>query len=74
MTINKMKEGQYCRIKNLAGDTRFISRITSVGLTLGAEVEVIQNRGKYPMLVYTRDSMIAINQKEAANISVEVMA
>lgn len=74
MSIEQMEEGKVCRIKGLKGDTRFISRITSVGLTLGAEVEIMRNKGKYPLLVYTRDSMLAINRKEAANILVEVTA
>jgi len=57
--LTQVKEGQSCRIKSLSGDKRFISRVTSVGLTLGCVVEMIQNKGKYPLLVYTRDSTVA---------------
>lgn len=72
LTLTQVKEGQSCRIKSLSGDKRFISRITSVGLTLGCVVEMMQNKGKYPLLIYTRDSMLAINKKEAGNVFVEV--
>lgn len=73
MSIAQAREGETCKIVHLEGDHRFISRITSVGLTPGAKVEVVRNKGKYPLLVFARDSMLAINRKEAKNIVVEVM-
>ena len=72
IALTQAKEGQRCRIKSLNGNKRFISRITSVGLILDSVLEMIQNKGKYPLLIYTRDSMLAVNQKEAENIIVEV--
>ena len=74
MSISQTKEGQVCRIKDLNGDNRFLSRITSAGLTLGSRVETIPNKGKYPLLVFARDTMLAISRKEAGNIFVEVIA
>jgi len=37
-------------------------------------VETIPNKGKYPLLVFARDTMLAISRKEAGNIFVEVIA
>jgi|GEM_PF-1404396 len=51
MSISQTKEGQVCRIKDLNGDNRFLCRITSAGLTPGSRVEIIPNKGKYPLLV-----------------------
>ena len=65
-------EGERGVLSKIAGDKRFLSRITSVGLTVGTEVEVIQNQGRYPILLHARDSVLAINRQEAANISMEV--
>lgn len=70
--LTQVHGGQSCRIISIKGDKRFISRITSVGLTPGSEVEMMQNEGRHPLLVYARDSMLAVNKKEAENILVEV--
>lgn len=65
-------EGRQYIVKGLSGDNRFLSRITSVGLTVGGVLRVVRNAKRMPILVYTRDTMLAIDKKEAANIQVEV--
>ena len=54
------------------GDARFIIRITSIGLTTGAMLKVLRNVKRLPLLIYSRDTMLAINKREADNIHVEV--
>ncbi|MDD4843259.1 MAG: FeoA family protein [Anaerotignum sp.] len=71
--LSEVKRGETGRIASLKGDTRFLSRITSIGLTLGSEVEVIQNQKKQPVLVYGRDTMIAVNRNECEKIMLEVL-
>ena len=58
-------------ITTVSGDQRFISRITSIGLTPGCNVTVIKNEKNRPLLVYSRDTMIALNKKECENIKVQ---
>lgn len=70
--LTQVPEGKTYRVADLLGDMRFLSRITSVGLTPGAELTVVQNREKIPILLYTRDSMLAVSRREAENIRVEV--
>jgi len=72
--LHDMMPGQAGKITGVQGDTRFISRVTSVGLTLGSRVEMLRNERKYPLLIYSRDSVIALNRQESGNILVEVMA
>jgi ferrous iron transport protein A len=72
MTLAQTSENLVYTVKKVDGDTRFISRITSVGITNGGTVKVIRNTPKMPLLVYSRDTMLAINKKEAGNIQVEV--
>lgn len=72
MTLAQTSENLVYTVKKVDGDTRFISRITSVGITNGGTVKVIRNAPKMPLLVYSRDTMLAINKKEAENIQVEV--
>jgi ferrous iron transport protein A len=73
MTLAKAKAGQFCVIREISGNTRFLSRITSAGLSPGTSVEILQNGGNYPVLVFARDTMLAVNSKEAQQINVEVI-
>ena len=66
--LEKEKSGVIAAIK---GDTRFVSRVTSIGLTPGCEVKIIKNEKRRPLLVFSRDTMIALNRKECENIFVE---
>ncbi|MCR5079888.1 MAG: ferrous iron transport protein A [Treponema sp.] len=67
----ELEKGKTAVIVSIKGDTRFVSRITSIGLTPGCEVKVIKNEKKRPLLVFSRDTMIALNRKECENIFVE---
>lgn len=72
--LSEIKKGEKGKITSLKGDTRFLSRITSIGLTVGSIIEVIQNQKKQPVLVYGRDTMIAINRNECEKIMLEVVS
>ena len=70
MKLSEMKENTEAVVSSLDGDTRFISRITSIGLTPGSRVSVIKNDKKRPLLLYSRDTMIAVNRNECEGIEV----
>lgn len=69
--LSEMLPGAKGRVKELRGDGRFLSRITSMGLTLGCQVEVLRNEKKQPMLIFSRDTMVALNRSECEKIMVE---
>ncbi len=71
MSLSEVKENREALVSGISGDTRFISRITSIGLTPGCRVKVIKNDKNRPVLVYSRDTMIAINRNECKGIKVE---
>ena len=71
MSLSNMTKGAEGIISSINGDTRFLSRITSIGLTPGCKVKIIKNDKNRPLLVYSRDTMIALNKKESENIKVE---
>ncbi len=71
MSLSEVRENKDAVITAIQGDTRFMSRITSIGLTPGCKVRVIKNDTNRPMLVYSRDTMIALNRKECNGITVE---
>ena len=70
MCLSELGRDSEAIVKNLSGDQRFISRITSIGLTPGCNLRVLRNDKNRPMLVYSRDTMIALNRKECMGIEV----
>lgn len=71
MSLSEVKENREALVSEISGDTRFMSRITSIGLTPGCRVRVVKNDKNRPLLVYTRDTMIALNRNECKGIMVE---
>ena len=71
MSLSEVRENKEAIISSINGDTRYMSRITSIGLTPGCKVSVIRNDKNRPLLVYSRDTMIALNRKECEGIKVE---
>ena len=70
MCLSELRQNSNAVVKSLNGDQRFISRITSIGLTPGCSVRVLRNDKNRPMLVFSRDTMIALNRKECMGIEV----
>ncbi len=69
--LSNLKVGTSARVIGADGDTRFLSRVTSIGLTPGSTLKVLKNDLRRPVLVYSRDTMIALNKGECENIIVE---
>ncbi|MCR5179367.1 MAG: ferrous iron transport protein A [Lachnospiraceae bacterium] len=69
--LSELSKDSVAVISTLEGDRRFMSRITSIGLTPGSRVRVIKNEKNRPLLVYSRDTMIALNRSECELIGVE---
>lgn len=68
--LSEMPAGTKGKIEALEGDGRFMSRVISMGLTVGCPVEVLQNEKKQPILIYGRDTMVALNRKECEKIRI----
>lgn len=71
--LSEINAGQKAVISYIEGDARFLSRITSIGLTPGCEIEMLYNENRLPLLLYGRDTVIALNRKESRDILVEVV-
>ena len=72
--LTELEEGQKARVSGIDGDRRYLSRITSIGLSIGCPLEMLQNVKNRPILIYSRDTMIALNRAESERIQVEVSA
>ena len=65
------RKGDTCRVADIKGDGRFISRISSIGISIGSGVTVLQNTFGIPILVHAHDTQVALSRKEARKIMVE---
>lgn len=72
--LSELVKNQSGIIASINGDARFVSRITSIGLTPGCRISIIKNEKRRPILVYSRDTMIALNRTECDGIEVKEAA
>ena len=71
MKLSELKTGGTGTVTRVAGDARFVSRVTSIGITEGCPIEVVQNVKKRPILLFERDSLMAIDRKDCDLIDVD---
>ncbi len=52
-------------------DIHLLNRLNSIGLTPGTKLQVIKNDRKMPMLIFARETLLALNRRDAERIEVE---
>jgi ferrous iron transport protein A len=65
-----MDTGHEAVIRDLNGGKRFVSRASAMGFTPKTPIVMLQNTGKGPLLVYLRDTQVAIGRSEAKKIEI----
>lgn len=70
-TLGQISPGARAVVRRLAGGQGFVSRLAALGFTLGAEVVMMQNFGRGPLIVLVRDTRIALGRGEATRVVVE---
>lgn len=68
MKLSEMHAGQKGMVSTLNGDERFLSRITSIGLNEGVGFRIIKNDRKMPVLIFVRDTLLALNRRDSEKI------
>jgi len=68
--LSEIPAGGSAIIASLSEGNEINRRLTSLGFTPGAGIEIIQNFGHGPMIVNVRGSRIALGRGEAKKISV----
>ncbi len=70
ITLSDAKPGiRYC-ILEIKEENRLVNRLSSMGLLCGSTVEVCQNNKKQPVLLFARDTLVAIGREESKKIMV----
>ena len=72
MKLSETKSDAHGTVKSVGGDAHFISRITAIGVTEGVPFQTVRNNRRMPVLVYLRETLIALNREDAGKIEVEV--
>lgn len=70
MNLSETKEDCTYFLTTVGHDAHFNRRTTSIGLIAGTEIRVVRNQKKMPILVFARDTLIAINRKDSERIEV----
>ncbi len=70
MKLAEMQENTHGTVRSLGRDERFLKRITAIGMTEGAVFQVVKNDKKMPVLVYVRETLLALNRRDCEMIEV----
>jgi ferrous iron transport protein A len=60
-------------VRQLRGGKEFTGRVAALGFTIGAEITVIENYGRGPIIAMVRNTRVALGRGESAKIRVEVL-
>ena len=71
--LSAIPAGVSGEIRHFEGGHDFAARAIAMGFTLGAEITVIQNYGRGPILVGLQGARIALGRGEAAKIQVSLL-
>ena len=70
MKLTETKADTQGQITAVCGDDHFMKRITSIGITEGTHFQTVKNDRKMPVLIYLRETLIALNRADAERIEV----
>ena len=70
ITLSEAAPGRKYFIREIRDEARLVNRLSSMGLLCGSPVEVCQNNKKQPVLLFARDTLVAIGREESKKIVV----
>ncbi len=70
-TLDTLPTGSRAIITNLSGRKHISSRLASIGLTIGSEIQVLQNYHRGPIIIAVRGVRLALGRGEANKIEVK---
>jgi Fe2+ transport system protein FeoA len=70
-SLAEIKMGEHATFLSISAEKAVASRLTSLGFTPGAAIEMTQNYGHGPLVVTIRGARVALGRQEARNITVQ---
>lgn len=68
--LSEAVPGERYVVREIKDEARLVNRLSSMGLLCGSTLEVCQNRKKQPVLIFARDTLVAIGREESRKILV----
>lgn len=68
--LDQLASGQAGLVRGLMGGHTFVGRLSALGFTPGAEVRMVQNYGRGPIIVMIRGTRIALGRGQARRVMV----
>lgn len=62
--------GKTYQIVGIKDETRLANRLSSMGILEGTKIEICQNYKKQPILLFARDTLVAIGRDECGKIEI----
>lgn len=69
ITLSEARPGTRYVIRKIKDESRLVNRLSSMGLMTGNTLEICQNYKKQPVLVFARDTLIAVGREESKKIT-----
>lgn len=57
-------------VREIKDEARLVNRLSSMGIMCGSRINVCMNNRKQPVLVFVRDTLVAIGRSESKKIIV----
>jgi ferrous iron transport protein A len=70
LSLNELQPHERGIVTDLIGGRGLLSRMATLGFTPGAEVMMVQNFGRGPLIVLIRDTRVALGRGEANKIRI----
>lgn len=70
ITLSEAKPDNRYIVKEIKDESHLVNRLSSMGLMCGSILDVCQNHRKQPVLLFTRDTLVAIGREESKKILV----
>ncbi len=69
-TLDQTTPGRKYSVLEIKDEARLTNRLSSMGVMCGSQIEVCQNQKKQPVLIFARDTLVAIGREESKKITV----
>jgi len=68
--LSALRVGERGVVVEMNGGRGMLGRMTGLGFTPGAEVTIVQNFGRGPLIALVRDAHVALGRREARRLYV----
>lgn len=68
--LSEATPGKSYYVREIKDEVRLNNRLSSMGILTGTKIEICQNHKKQPVLLFARDTLVAIGREESSKIMI----